>query len=634
MNRPPPANMAEFPIGVGIDTARYGHYVTFIRGHDLQPAAPPLEMSESPQGYQQLQQRFQRLLDNHPNAQLHVRLDAAGQYGANLEAFLRQAPWPMTLSIGDPSRNANYRKAHYPKRKSDDVDSLCAARFAVVERPGVTAETPPQIQALSEIASRLEAQVTQVTRLTNQWHNLLSRVFPELAVHTQNLAAAWVVALLDKYPSPERIARARTTTLQTIPYLTRTHAQQVQTLARDSIASFRGQVAEQLVREQVRQLRHARAGEKRLLDMLETAYRDLPQTNHLDSIPGIGVATAAVLTAKMVCIERFATPDNLVGYFGFFPEASQSGFNRQGKRYPPGTMRMSPKGNDLVRKHLWNAAMSAINCNPAARALYRRLRQRGARGDVALGHVARKLLHLVHAVWRTGQPFDRDHYPWQHTTGADSTEPSPSTEKAAGRTQEVPANRSAVTAATPSVNESNRGAKGGPPEEPSAQPSSVQPSSTQPARRGVDISRVRRLVSIEQVLIHLGLLQQLRGPSRQRRGPCPLHDQSNPRQRTFSVNLDRNVFQCFAPGCQAAGNTLDLWAAVHRCTVAQAAQQMASAFALDLTQPHDSGPSPSGEPVFPTTRSSPSPSHTPRSAKRQDHETQATKQSGHHPRPH
>ena len=32
-------------IGVGIDTARYGHYVTFLR-EDLQPAAKPLEMAE------------------------------------------------------------------------------------------------------------------------------------------------------------------------------------------------------------------------------------------------------------------------------------------------------------------------------------------------------------------------------------------------------------------------------------------------------------------------------------------------------------------------------------------------------------------------------------------------------------
>lgn len=365
-------------------------------------------------------------------------------------------------------------------------------------------------------------------------------------------------------------------------------------MARASVASFRGPIAEQLVREHVGQLRDAQAGEKRLLKMLISAYQALPEPNGIDSIPGIGDATAAVLTAKMVCIERFATPRNLVGFFGIFPEASQSGFYRDGRRHLPGTLRMSAKGNDLVRKYLWNAAMSAINCNPAARALNRRLRRRGVRGDVALGHVARKLLHLVYAVWRSGKPFDREPYPWQDTTRSESLVPAlPAIEKATRRTQEVPAKRSAVTVAKPKVNESKRRAKASTTAEPV-----VPPSSTQPACGSVDISRVRQRVNIEQVLIHLGLLSQLHGPSRQRRGPCPLHDRVDARERTFSVHLDKNVFQCFAagctPGCHASGNTLDLWAALHRCSVAQAAQQIASAFALDLTQPHDSGPSPSG----------------------------------------
>ena len=31
---------------------------------------------------------------------------------------------------------------------------------------------------------------------------------------------------------------------------------------------------------------------------------------------------------------------------------------------------------------------------------------------IAVGHVMRKLLHLVFAIWKTGKPFDPQHYPW------------------------------------------------------------------------------------------------------------------------------------------------------------------------------------------------------------------------------
>ncbi len=41
-------------IGVGLDTARYGHHATFLR-EDRQPAADPLEFLECRDGYQQFQ---------------------------------------------------------------------------------------------------------------------------------------------------------------------------------------------------------------------------------------------------------------------------------------------------------------------------------------------------------------------------------------------------------------------------------------------------------------------------------------------------------------------------------------------------------------------------------------------------
>jgi hypothetical protein len=96
-------------IGVGIDTARYGHRVAFLRP-DRQPAAKPLTVLENQQSYQALSERLQRLHQQHPEAQFHVRIDAAGQYAANLEAFLRGLDLPMTLSIGEPKRNKDYQK--------------------------------------------------------------------------------------------------------------------------------------------------------------------------------------------------------------------------------------------------------------------------------------------------------------------------------------------------------------------------------------------------------------------------------------------------------------------------------------------------------------------------------------------
>jgi hypothetical protein len=72
------------------------------------------------------------------------------------------------------------------------------------------------------------------------------------------------------------------------------------------------------------------------------------------------------------------------------------------------------RGNDLVRRYLWMAALSACQHNPAVRALYARLvRKHPQHKAIAIGHAMRKLLHLAFAIWKTGKPFDPAHYPWQ-----------------------------------------------------------------------------------------------------------------------------------------------------------------------------------------------------------------------------
>jgi transposase len=577
-------------IGVGIDTARYGHRVSFLRP-DRQPAAKPMTVLESRAGYQALQQRLEQLHQQHPQAHFHIRIDAAGQYATNLEHFLRGLTLPITLSIGEPKRNKDYQKAHFPKRTTDDTESQAMARFALVELPKATPPTSPAMTLLREVAGRLQAKVKQSTQALNRLHNLLARTFPELANLTEDLSAAWVLQLLDKYPTAQRLGQARLTSLQQIPYLPSELAEQLHLVAQQSVASLSGDVAETLVRDLVAQVRHSQHAEEQMRRLLSQAYHALPPSPHLQvvSIPGIGEATAAVLLAQSIDIDRFATPAQFVGYFGVFPEENTSGVDKYGKPLPPGTMRMSRKGNDLVRSYLWNAARAALVHNPVITALYRRLKAKGKRGDVALGQCMRKLLHLVYAVWKTNRPFEAAQGPEappqapSEASPSDrdrltaAAEPTPAAlvseapaatvnEAAVGHKRDVPATE-VVTTATPTV-------------APSTPAVNVVPATPRATRPKVDFSFLRQQVSMEQVLQQLGLLATLRGRGQQRRGPCPLHGSGNNSQATFSAHLGKGVFQCFHADCGAHGNVLDLWAAVHKLPLYEAALHLAETFGL------------------------------------------------------
>ena len=156
------------------------------------------------------------------------------------------------------------------------------------------------------------------------------------------------------------MTRARLDSIKAIPHLRVKTACGLHEAAKETIASLKGPVAETMVRTLVDQVRYARKIKCQYEQLLVETYRSLPATNHLDSIPGIGEVTAAVLTAKIISIQRFDRAEQLVGYFGIFPEEKSSGIGKDGLPHPRRNTRMSKKGNDLVRAYLWNACKRSL----------------------------------------------------------------------------------------------------------------------------------------------------------------------------------------------------------------------------------------------------------------------------------
>jgi DNA primase len=85
---------------------------------------------------------------------------------------------------------------------------------------------------------------------------------------------------------------------------------------------------------------------------------------------------------------------------------------------------------------------------------------------------------------------------------------------------------------------------------------------------GVDFNILRAEITMEQVLTQLAFQPSARSGS-QLHGPCPVHGSTSPSSRSFSVNLDAGRYYCHK--CHSHGNALELWAAVHRLTIHQAA---------------------------------------------------------------
>jgi transposase len=128
----------------------------------------------------------------------------------------------------------------------------------------------------------------------------------------------------------------------------------------------------------------------------DDAYLDA-QRALLQSIVGVGPQSSALLASVLEQVS-FASGDALVAYSGLDPRACDSGKSR-------GRRRLSKRGQPALRRQMYLAAMSACHTK-TFEGTYKALRQRGLKTTEALVVLARKLLRIAFAVWRTGRPFD------------------------------------------------------------------------------------------------------------------------------------------------------------------------------------------------------------------------------------
>ena len=120
----------------------------------------------------------------------------------------------------------------------------------------------------------------------------------------------------------------------------------------------------------------------------------------LETVPGIGSVTAAVVQSELGDAKRFENANQVRAFAGLDPSVYQSG------KFEGTHGRISKRGSPRLREALYQAALSASRVNPACRDLYERLRAKGKAHRSALTAVAAKLLVQSWAVLREEKSFE------------------------------------------------------------------------------------------------------------------------------------------------------------------------------------------------------------------------------------
>ena len=136
----------------------------------------------------------------------------------------------------------------------------------------------------------------------------------------------------------------------------------------------------------------------RQLEVLVGSQEELAKgVARLRTITGFGSQTS-IRCAALLSKHAFSNADAAVAYSGLDPRPSDSGKKK-------GIRRLSKRGSGDLRRQLYLAAFAASHSKVFG-PTYKALRAKGFATTEALVILARKLLRVAFAVWKSGQAFD------------------------------------------------------------------------------------------------------------------------------------------------------------------------------------------------------------------------------------
>lgn len=144
---------------------------------------------------------------------------------------------------------------------------------------------------------------------------------------------------------------------------------------------------------------------KKLINQQIREDKELSEkVKRIKKVKGLNNLTVATVIAETNAFTHFNNQRQLVSYAGYDIIENQSGKH-------VGKTKISKKGNARIRRIMYMAALSAVNCNePVFKNLYERVFERTRikmKGYVA---VQRKLLVLIYTLWKNGEEYNPNYF--------------------------------------------------------------------------------------------------------------------------------------------------------------------------------------------------------------------------------
>ena len=387
-------------IYVGIDVAKNKHDC-FITDSDGAVLLKPFTILNNREGFETLFQTIESLSED--LSKVKVGLEATGHYSYNLLGFLISKGLPTYVI--NPLHTNLYRKSlSLRKTKTDKVDSRTIATMMMSDMNLKSySDTSYHNEELKSLTRYRFDKVKERAKLKSSVSRLVCILFPELEMLVPTLHMASVYALLSEFPGSSAVAAAHLTRLTNL-------------LSEASKGRY-GKDTAILFRETARtsvgsnmpakslELKHTIKLIEELTTEIDEIEAEIKQIMDKEihspilSIPGISYRMGAMIIAEIGDFSRFDSADKILAYAGMSPSTYQSGQLNNCYSH------MEKRGSRYLRYALYNATKYVCYWDSSFGKYLEKKRSEGKHYNVALSHAAKKLVRLIYAMEKSGQPY-------------------------------------------------------------------------------------------------------------------------------------------------------------------------------------------------------------------------------------
>ncbi|AEI39689.1 IS110 family transposase [Paenibacillus mucilaginosus] len=395
---------------IGIDIAKEKHAAQAINFRGIVLTKRPILFSNDLAGFEYLEQSIRKLQKMHGMNDVVVGMESTGHYWFNIANWLVGQGIDVAL-VNPMTTKRNKENRDNSPSKSDPKDALVIAD--AVSRGFYTPFAPKDeaFRRIRVMVTNREHWVVKSGRIKNRIHRWLDIRFPEYRQAFDDIFSDRSLATLRRFPAPSDILQLTSEQMVQIwsEYMTRpggergkNKALELQSLARHSVGDTSA------LEEDKWELRHLIEEYeriRRIIDeadqMIEKALPEIPCSDLIRSVGASVPATAAIL-AFGGDLRKLSHGKQLLRKAGLNLAERSSG------KYK-GQIKLTKRGNSLLRKHLYFTVFHLLSFNGAFQAMHvHNTEVKRMTKMQSMMKLIGKLARILVALAREGQAFSPD----------------------------------------------------------------------------------------------------------------------------------------------------------------------------------------------------------------------------------